>query len=92
MGNSRDTQFACFGKLLYEELAQNVLLSDKRRLSEIEDFKHEQELIVARRVYDLVEHTIANIVPNDIQQSTNQKSIAEIVETIPDMTKWPDID
>jgi hypothetical protein len=91
MGNSRNTQFSGFAKLLMNELLGDAGYIDVCRHGDAEAIE-EMEETIARRAYDFVLHVVSNIVPNDIQQSTNQKSIAEIVETIPDMTKWPDID
>ncbi|SRR6266487_2785416 len=50
--NERDTKFLGFAKLLYEELARNVVASDKG-LSDVEAFKQEQHTIIAQRAYDL---------------------------------------
>lgn len=73
---SRDTQFQGFAKLLTDELVQQTPLG----------ISDEVEKIIARRAYDLVEHTLehAETIAFD------RLSIDEHVERlIPDMTKLP---
>jgi hypothetical protein len=78
---NRDTQFMGFAKALYEELTQNVILTN-RGLSQIEAFKKDQELLIARRAYDLVEHTL-----NYTTESMARMFTDEAIEAIPDMTE-----
>jgi hypothetical protein len=87
--NLRDTQFAGFAKALYEELACNVVKSP-HGLSDGETFKQEQYLIIARRAYDLVEHTLNTINSPDYQYGEASKEEMEMPATaIPDLSELP---
>ena len=88
--NPRDTQFQGWAKLLLDELLGDwefgyIDVSRRREPQECA----EMETIMARRAYDLVEHVIGNIVPDDLLERTDKKSIAEVACSIPDMTQWP---
>lgn len=79
----RDTQFAGFARLLYDELARNVLATSYTSWSDFEAFKQEQSQIIARRAYDLVNHVLSN-------EKLQWYPIEEIsMRDIPDLKEWP---
>ena len=60
--NQRDTQFKSFAKTLTSELIKYLTSRSSLTLDEIEQEWHK---IIARRVYDLVEHTLDSIAAMD---------------------------
>ena len=82
--SERNTHFLGFAEQVYEALAQNVVLSKHRRLSEIEVFKQEQHTIIAQFAYDLAVHAIC------AYDETPRDFAIEMIEHIPDLTNWPD--
>lgn len=82
----RDTQFAGFAKLLWEEMQDRSAdneFEDKRRVGP--EYTAYMQLVIAQRAYDLVMHAIARIDPADL----DRLSTAETVARIPDLTAWP---
>lgn len=71
--SDRDTQFQGFAKLLMSEL-----------LTHFGDFE-DMERIIARRAYDLVEHTIEHMRPYIYGE---QVAGQECVSDVPDLTEW----
>ena len=84
--SERDTHFLGFAEHVYEALAQNVLFSKHRRLSEIEAFKQEQHTIIAQFAYDLVEHVLSH---TGLDTHPYHPSNAWRAEDIPDLTTLP---
>lgn len=92
MTTNRDTQFVGFAEKLYEELAQNVVASDKG-LSDVEAFKQEQYRIIAQRAYDLAVHVASFMTqPELVRMWAGMLSPRQVIERIPipDMIEWPE--
>ena len=87
--SERNTHFLGFAEQVYEALAQNVVFSKHRRLSEIEVFKQEQHTIIAQFAYDLVEYSLMEVPPSLMLYQT-QPEVALAIKNIPDLTNWPD--
>lgn len=88
MNDSRSEQFKQWAKVVYEMLAQNVLFTKHQSVSEIEAFKQEQETILARAGYALVEHSIENADYSGIAgwiKGVNIPLYHKVVQSIPDM-------
>jgi len=79
----RDTQFAGFAQAIYDEMTMNVILSENRHDADV--LRQEQLRIMARRAYDLVEHTI-NHAPVDEFEGDKGFDARDI----PDMSQWPE--
>jgi hypothetical protein len=85
--NARDTQFAGFAKLLFEELKQ---YSYDDAMSPHDDQSWEDQIkrhddgaiqIMTQRAYDLVYHAH--------QTPQSAASTEEVVRMVPDITAWP---
>jgi len=85
--SERDTHFLGFAEHVYEALAQNVLRTKHRRLSEIEAFKQEQHTIIAQFAYDLVTYALEEMNPISLQSYETTGEI--IAKEIPDLTALP---
>lgn len=81
---ARDTQFAGFAKMLWEEVARNVS-RHRDFLLDAKALRQEEEQIIARRAYDLVEYALSTVSPLDLDRLV----IAEQVERTADLTAWP---
>jgi hypothetical protein len=80
--NPRDTQFAGFATLLFEELKN----TEAFEIVDAEQFwggnlKAEVQRIIAQRAYDLVKYILS--------AASGQTNIDEVMPFIPDMTEWP---
>lgn len=88
MTTDRDTHFQGFAKSLYPELDHLFNLLYRARLDRIDRQIEQSEriikLLLTRRAYDLVYHTIENAGEIDLIPST-----AAAVAVIPDLTEWP---
>lgn len=86
--SDRDTHFAGFAKLLYEDLYGSfgalfdAYSDDEQRAKAAQDI-HER---LAQRAYDLVAHTILHTSSHDLDVLDS----AEIPPRIPDLTAWPE--
>jgi len=88
--NDRDTQFAGFASLVLSDIlkeCERYIWNEQMLDIESEDCRDQIIGIIAHSAYDLAAHVISNIVPNDLQESSHKKSIAEIAQTIPDMAE-----
>ena len=85
--NERNTHFAGFAKALWQELLAvdegHIDISDYNRIDE--EMMEQYRAIIARRAYDLVQHTILNIGPADLDMLTTE----ECVQRVPDLTELP---
>ena len=84
----RDTHFAGFAKLLWDELMQAnglgyIFVDEDKHDDGIDPTNY--RLLIAQRAYDLVFHTIMNIDPYHLDALSTE----EIPARIPDMTEWP---
>ena len=75
---NRDTQFAGFAKMLWQELYHEIDWQ--------QDSGEGVEQIIARRAYDLVSHTLLNTGPMMLDCYSHEEQVA----AIPDMTTWPE--
>jgi hypothetical protein len=89
--SSRDTQFAGFAKLLFDDLNNNACITladhpDFDHLCELQDkINALTKLIIARRAYDLVAHVLNN-------EKLQWYPMEEIsIEEIPDFTGLPNL-
>jgi hypothetical protein len=73
--STRDTQFAGFAELLAQELIMEAQRPDRSELL----------LLLARRAYDLVKHTLLT---TDYPDRFN---LTAAMQEIPDMTAWPEV-
>jgi hypothetical protein len=82
----RDTHFQGFAHLLQDEL-NNAWEYYARNLASIssEEYKQEIALILARRAYDLVKHSIECAYPDWL----DAHDYDDIPERITDLTEWP---
>jgi hypothetical protein len=92
--SNRDTQFSGFAKLLTEELKpyQTMLLlalqsNDKR---EREWSENMIQTIIAQRAYDLACHILSHATQAMIAECELPSCIPECVESLPDLTQWPE--
>lgn len=76
---TRDTQFAHFAILLYQELCDRCLVQIDRPL--VRDF---MKKVIAQRAYDLVVHTL------HITDYPDRFNLDNAMQEIPDMTAWPE--
>lgn len=79
---ARATQFAAFARMVLDELhavAFDALVM--RRNSE--ELNRQQEQIIARRAYDLVQHAMLSIGPADLDMLTTE----ECVQRVPDLAE-----
>ncbi len=83
--NERDTHFAGFAKLLWDEFEDlgHRLPPDFNFTPE--NWAWEVQQLVARRVYDLVMHTLFHSI-----DSFDPNYDYELLEGIPDLTTWPE--
>lgn len=82
---SRDDQFAGFAaRLLQELLDQGAYVAISEWATGGDSLKSEQ--LIARRVYDLVSHTLHNTGPMMLDCYSHEEQIA----AIPDMRQWPE--
>ena len=79
--NERDTKFQGFANLLLVEIYRNFGHSIEEGVNE-----EQLRLLIARRAYDLVKHTIWNINPSHLDTLLCD----EIPARIPDMDDFPD--
>lgn len=90
--SNRDDQFVGWAKVVYEKLARNVLLSDKGM--DIEAFKREQEAILARAGYDLVQHALYcdGLAPSAWGHASAlyEREITTHANAIPDLSTLPE--
>ena len=81
--NERDTHFAGFAKLLWDEL----LHVHEFGYIEVSDDEEEENVqyqeIIARRAYDLARHFVWHAMGG------TENAITIIVADVPDMTEWP---
>ena len=92
---ARDTQFAGFAKLLWDELVEQRGYVDVDAYWDdgIDPINYRQ--IIARRAYDLVKHTMIELSCQgaldfrDPDFDKYEYRAGEMVEIIPDMTEWP---
>lgn len=85
MVSKRDTQFAGFAKALWSELEANIDFipeGETRRAT----FLPMVEGVIARRAYDLVEHTFEQL-PQLINLFPNAQSVEEILPYVRDLTQ-----
>jgi len=84
----RDTQFAGFAKLLWEELLElrGRGYIDVANDMMDEEWNAEYRQIIARRAYDLVGHALENIDPNDLDRLSPDERVLKM----PDLTEWPE--
>lgn len=92
MERDRDSHFQNFARLLLKELDDTIGKGVKRLESGMiysgADFAQELGQIVARRAYDLVEHSVDALLP--LIYTNGFSPTTDIFETIPDMTEWPE--
>ena len=100
---NRDIQFAVFAKLLFDELYDqfNTLRCEEDdgdyegRNKDAEQTRKNIQENIARRAYDLVNHTIIELSCQDALDFSNpnldkyEYATNEMVSIIPDMTEWP---
>ena len=79
--NTRDTQFKGFAKSLIRELD----VVSTTTYASFDKAQEAYELVIVRRAYDLVKHTIKNTDIVDLDRLT----LDEHVERIPDMIELP---
>src|ERR1700738_2865240 len=80
MPDPRDTQFAGFAGLLWDEL----ITSDAERYGD------QQRLLIAQRVYDLVAQSADFVMDGAILPKEAREEVSKyIMSKIPDMTEWP---
>src|SRR5579872_5636903 len=91
----RDTHFANFAKLLWEEMLSQTqwlgidVTAGHIPLHHPEDEEHQQYIqIIARRAYDLVCHALSHETPSSFEMFETPEPI--ISEDIPDMTSFPE--
>lgn len=77
----RDSQFAHFAELLVNELLQ----CRDGQMDASDYWREQANATIARRAYDLVQHTINHVNPIALEFTT--KSV--VSAAIPDMTEWP---
>ena len=83
MSNERDTHFAGFAKLLWQEI------NDKGKFNidmEASDTDETVTSLIAQRAYDLVLHTVWNTASSDLQRLL----MTEVAAKIPDLTEFTD--
>lgn len=83
--NPRDTQFKGFASLILGEMLQASKTYSGLIDSESSTWQEAMQQIIARRAYDLIEHTICS--ENPIAHQCMSED--EIVASIPDLTEWP---
>lgn len=82
MQTPRDIQFAHFATLLLDEL-----LSHRDGMIETSDWWQEQaRATIARRAYDLVQHTLERVEPSTLAY----QPLSDVIARVPDMHAWPD--
>lgn len=96
MIDRRDTQFSGFAQALTKELDEIVgdvtawgvkhNIDDETRIAK--ELSYRWKVLIARRAYDLVAHTLWNTASLDLERL----SIAENVERIPDLPVLPEED
>lgn len=97
---SRDTQFAGFAKLLWQEIVVHFAsLEQKHHIEDgcivcnrtYEELAAIIEPLIAERAYDLVEHTIKSQAQGvDLIWKNDHEWMAEQMQSIPDLTQWPE--
>lgn len=92
--NPRETQFAGFAKLLYEDFlrqAESDTLQETLVPDYADKWRMKTEQIIARRAYDLVEHVIQSRLQGiELLMRLDREWVAEQVQSIPDLTEWPE--
>jgi hypothetical protein len=83
--NTRDIQFQGFSRSLMNELGDEGFVFEGSDDPDQEERLKQIQLIIARRAYDLVEHTIDQITV-DIRELFSDR---ELLERIPDMDELP---
>lgn len=87
--NPRETQFQGFAKLLFDELPWN----DIDILDAANRWEERWKAHIARRAYDLVEHVVKSQAQGvDLIWKNDREWIAERMQPIPDLDKWPEDD
>lgn len=81
---ARSTHFGTFAKLLLDELHAFAFQAFVMH-REIEELEIQKEQIIARRAYDLVQHTVLSIGPADLDRLTTD----ECVQSVPDLAELP---
>jgi len=88
----RDTRFAGFALLLLEEINNATSYSARAEITGEQEFREKVGLLIARRAYDLVCHTVGygmeylDECGKDISGSMGTRVLA----SIPDMRQWPE--
>ena len=91
--NSRDTQFAGFAKLLFDELNNNALITladhpDFDRVIELQDkIDTLTKQIIAHRAYDFALHIAGQVSP---YYADIANEFYECINNMADITTWPD--
>lgn len=100
MNNERDTHFAGFAKLLWDEIEDKIIVVDNSKARHYHplasEVSSEITLLIARRAYDLVYHTFAHTSPSNVADiwygapaDVFQADLQEAISKIPDLTEWP---
>jgi hypothetical protein len=92
MSEKRDTQFAGFADLLFDDLiasdAANEVGAD---LYWGPKYVKEVQTIFARRAFDLVKHVLG-FVPQLLNAEIGPEvTVDEVAGVIPDLTNWPEV-
>jgi hypothetical protein len=91
--NERDTHFAEFAKLLWEELVRANEQDDMSGFIDVNagDIDDEEQqryrAIIARRAFDLAVHVLYTANPIDLDRAN---SVEDIVDHLPDMASFPE--
>lgn len=98
--NPRDTQFAGFAKLLWQEIVVHFAsLEQKQHITDgcavcsrtYEELGAIIEPLIAERAYDLVEHVIQSQLQGiELLMRLDREWMAEQMQSIPDVTQWPE--
>lgn len=87
----RDTQFACFAKLLRQEMFTKLKWLDfgftpKQQESIDEAIDH----LIAQRTYDFAEHLLKNAPTFTLEHVLSGYEAQGLIEYMPDLTEWPE--